>query len=172
KEQGERLNRLKVRHLPTQEAGGMIWVWPGEGQPPAFPRYAFNDAHEVIVMMGQFNCNWFQVMETLWDPTHVQILHGQGETFRDHFEGMDDIGLTKKTDVLYTAGFESRDEPFGFCYRFNEGVRCAAGISAWIPTAMPSWVFITPFAENPYGDRVALAHVPVDDENMIIIQVT
>src|SRR3546814_17936501 len=58
---------------------------------------------------------------TLWDPTHVQILHGQGETFRDHFDGMEEVGLSKKTDVLYTAGFESRAQPFGFSYLFTEG---------------------------------------------------
>src|SRR5690606_23196953 len=32
REQGDRLNHLKVRSLPTRESGGMVWVWPGEGE--------------------------------------------------------------------------------------------------------------------------------------------
>jgi phenylpropionate dioxygenase-like ring-hydroxylating dioxygenase large terminal subunit len=172
KEKGARLDRLKVRSLQVREAAGMVWVWPGEGTPSVFPQYAFNNAVDVKVMIGHFRCNWFQVMETLWDPAHVQILHGQGETFHDQFEGLQDIGLSKPTDVLYTAGFEARDEPFGFSYRFTEGVGCGAGIVAWIPTVMPCWVFITPFAMNPFGDRAVLGHVPVDDENMLFFQIT
>ncbi len=169
-QRSSRLDALKVRSLAVHEAASLIWVWAGEGVAPPFPNYAFTEAADVGVMIGSFRCNWFQMMETLWDPTHVQILHGQGETFRDHFDGMEEVGLSKQTDVLYTAGFEARDEPFGFSYRFTEGVACGAGIVAWVPTAMPCWIYITPFAENPYGDRVVLGHVPVDDENALFIQ--
>src|SRR3546814_125220 len=84
-----RLDALKVRKLAVHEAVSMIWVWAGEGEAPAFPNYAFTDAADVGVMLGSFSCNWFQMMETLWDPTHVQILHGQGETFRAPFAGLE-----------------------------------------------------------------------------------
>src|SRR5271156_4040958 len=37
-----RPERIKVHHYPTQEAGGMVWVYVGGGEPPAFPNLAFN----------------------------------------------------------------------------------------------------------------------------------
>src|SRR5271168_5399259 len=42
-EAGERLNRIKVRHFPIREAGGMIWVYVGGKQAPPFPNFPFND---------------------------------------------------------------------------------------------------------------------------------
>lgn len=172
KVQGNRLKGLKLRHLPVREAGGMVWVWAGTGTPPPFPSYAFNDATEVSVMVGYLRCNWFQVLETLWDPAHVHILHFQGETFEDQFGGINDVGFNQYQGGLYAAGFEGRDEPFGFSYRFTEGVCSGGGMPIWTPTVMPSWVYITSFAENPTGDRAVLGHVPIDDENMMLVQIS
>lgn len=170
KEAGERLSRLRVRHLPSREAGGMLWVWAGKDEPAEFPNYAFNHAADSAVMFGLMKCNWFQALETLWDPAHVAILHAQGRTFRDQFEGVESA-LAQKMDVFYAADCESRDEPFGFSYRFTEGVGSGGGLPLWTPTAMPSWVYITAAAENPYGDRVVIGHVPVDDETMLLVQI-
>jgi phenylpropionate dioxygenase-like ring-hydroxylating dioxygenase large terminal subunit len=172
KDQGKRLAGLKIRYLPLREAGGMIWVWAGKGTPQPFPNYAFNDATEISVMVGYIRCNWFQVMETLWDPSHVHILHFQGETFEDQFGGIDDVGFNQYDGGLFAAGFEGRDEPFGFSYRFTEGVCSGGGMPIWTPTVMPSWVYITSFAENPTGDRAVLGHVPIDDENMMLVQIS
>jgi phthalate 4,5-dioxygenase oxygenase subunit len=172
KEQGARLAKLKVRHLPVHEAAGLVWVWAGQGLAPAFPQYAFTAAHEAYPIMGYYNCNWLQLIETLWDPTHVQILHAEGDSFRSQWEGLGDVGLAHKPAQLYTAGMQSRDDACGFSYRFLEGVGAGGGLRVWIPTVMPSWVYITSFAENPFGDRVVLGHIPIDDEHTILIQVS
>ncbi len=169
---GARIAALKVRHLPVREEGGMIWVWPGSGNSPAFPDYSFTKAADVSVMMGHIRCNWFQVMETLWDPAHVHILHFQDETFDNQFGGIDDVGFTAYGGELHAAGMEGRNEPFGFSYRFTEGVCSGGGMPIWTPTVMPCWVYISTFSENPTRDLAVLGHVPIDDENMMLIQVT
>lgn len=170
KEGGERLARLKVRSLAVREAAGMVWVWAGAGEPPAFPNYAFNSAVSAHPMMGIYRCNWFQLMETLWDAAHVYILHAQGRTFAQQFSGLTDVGMSQPIEEVFAAGFESRDTPLGFHFRFTEGFR--GKTPHWSATVMPSWVFVTAFADNPNGDRVALGHVPIDDENMMLVQIT
>lgn len=173
KEAGSRLSRLKTRHLPVHEAGGLIWVWAGTGAAPVFPNYPFTEAKSAMPMLGYMRCNWFQVMETLWDPSHVGILHGQGNdaAFADLVKDLD-VGQGNKSAPLYTAGAELRDEPFGFSYRFTEGQCSGSGIPAWVPTVLPGWVHITTFNENPWGDRAVIGHVPIDDENMFLVQIT
>jgi phthalate 4,5-dioxygenase len=171
KERGARVERLKVRRLEVNEAAGLVWVWAGKGLAPAFPNYAFTQAKGVNAMIGRYRCNWFQMLETLWDPSHVQILHASDPEFTDQFLAFGDVGLSNKVSTLYAAGPETQDTPVGFNFRFTEGVCSGGGIPAWIATAMPSWVLITSFAENPSGDRVALGHVPIDDENMLLVQI-
>lgn len=172
--EGARLGGLKVRHLSVRETGGLIWVWAGKGQAPEFPDYAFaRDDAVPTAMLGYMRCNWFQVMETLWDPSHVAILHAQGRTHAQNFEGLgDDVPLAKGFTSFYAAGVETRDEPFGFSYRFTEGVCSGASMPIWVPTVLPGWVYITTFAQNPYGDRAVIGHVPIDDENMMLVQIT
>ena len=34
-------DKVKVNHYPVREAGGLIWVWLGLGEPSPFPAFAF-----------------------------------------------------------------------------------------------------------------------------------
>ncbi len=58
--------RVKARHYPAREAGGMLWVYLGaQATPPAFPDFEFNnlpDTH-VCARRGLVHYNWLQGLE-------------------------------------------------------------------------------------------------------------
>ncbi|HLH75503.1 MAG TPA: Rieske 2Fe-2S domain-containing protein [Candidatus Binataceae bacterium] len=70
--------KVRVRHYPVREAGGAIWVYLGRReQPPNFPRFEFNllPPSHIDVYRGILHSNWFQVMETTIDSSHLGVLH-------------------------------------------------------------------------------------------------
>ncbi|HLH75504.1 MAG TPA: Rieske 2Fe-2S domain-containing protein [Candidatus Binataceae bacterium] len=70
--------KVRVRHYPVHEAGGMVWVYLGQDeQPPRFPQFEFNQlppshsqAHRAVV-----HASWLQGMETTIDSSHLGVLH-------------------------------------------------------------------------------------------------
>jgi phthalate 4,5-dioxygenase oxygenase subunit len=69
--------QVRLRHFPTREAGGMLWVYLGEGVLPRFPDLVFNTLPEEQVWsrVAIVPCNWLQGLEGTLDPSHVAILH-------------------------------------------------------------------------------------------------
>ncbi|ENV33209.1 Rieske 2Fe-2S domain-containing protein [Acinetobacter gerneri] len=70
-------NKVKGQGFPVKEAGGMVWVYLGEGEPPKFSDYAFNlmDADHVRPRASYNEANWLQNVETLLDSAHINLLH-------------------------------------------------------------------------------------------------
>ncbi len=71
----------KVRHTayPCQEAGGVIFAFMGEGEPPLLPNYEFLTApeeHRWCTKLAN-NCNYLQGNEGNIDPQHLSFLHRQ-----------------------------------------------------------------------------------------------
>jgi phthalate 4,5-dioxygenase len=162
---GSRLERLKVRHFPIREEGGMIWVFVGNKEAPPFPNFAFNNAVEIQPLICTIDCNWIQVMETLWDPAHVMILHGQDTTFNKTWESVEGATQSFAKMGMAMSDGKLRDEPWGFQYMF------AAQGGGWVPTVMPCWVFISNPDQTAASDRVVFAHTPVDDEHMLMWEI-
>lgn len=81
--------RSGVPAYPIEEMGGLLWAYLGPGDPPALPRYdlftwaegptRFRDIGYAVIP-----CNWLQIMENSFDPTHVEWLHGR--LFNYHLE--------------------------------------------------------------------------------------
>ena len=135
-------------HYPIREAGGMVWVWIGEGEPAPFPEFPFADCEpevQVKPVAAYFNCNYMQLMETLWDPAHVGILHGTGETMKKAWgdanpELAANASKGSIASTLSASGCQVTDERWGFRYQFGgEGGMAGRGT---VPTVMPSWIFI------------------------------
>jgi len=174
-----RPERIKVHHYPIQEAGGMVWVYVGGGEPPAFPNLAFNQVPagtHVLPVVAKFRCNWVQLMETLWDPAHVQILHGTGQSMVKAWEGTDAIMGAESRDVdtppLAMGECETQMTPFGFMYKFGRGPDGPmGGTPSWVPTVMPCWIFIAALGGTPDSDRIVFGHVPVDDDHTLLWQI-
>ncbi|MBB5986610.1 Rieske 2Fe-2S domain-containing protein [Sphingobium lignivorans] len=113
----ELASRVKVKHYPTWEAGGLVWVHLNtNGAPPKRPDFAFThlpDAH-VDVRVGKFNCNWLQAMEAVLDPAHLGQLH------RSSFAENPIGGRKNPNHALETwkeqpaLTFEALSTPYGF----------------------------------------------------------
>ena len=68
---------VKLNAYPTWEAGGLIWVFLGQGEVPAFPDLPFcavSDDH-VWMTRSVIPCNWVQGLEAALDSSHVGHLH-------------------------------------------------------------------------------------------------
>lgn len=72
-------NPVGIQAYPVEELGGLIFAYLGPEPAPLLPRYnvlVWNDA--VWEANGSvIPCNWLQVMENMFDPIHVQWLHGR-----------------------------------------------------------------------------------------------
>lgn len=71
---------VKVKAYPVREAGGVCWVYLGEGEPPVFPDYEFFKAppEHRRARVGYCESNWTQNLETLLDSSHIGLLHASG----------------------------------------------------------------------------------------------
>jgi phthalate 4,5-dioxygenase len=174
-----RPERIKTRAYQTREAGGMVWVHIGEGEASPFPNLPFNECEpgtHVMGVMAKFRCNWVQLMETLWDPAHVQILHGTGETMKKAWDGAPAHAAEMGTEVLRPLAMgdcETRDTDWGFEYRFGRQGAAPGDVSLnWVPTVMPCWIYIGVQTGLPDPDGLVFGHVPIDDENTILWQIT
>ena len=69
--------KVKVRHYPTREAGGLIWAYVGDGEPTQFPDLPFTHLpmDQVTILEIPVNCNWLQGVEGQIDSSHVSNLH-------------------------------------------------------------------------------------------------
>jgi hypothetical protein len=148
----------------------MVWVWIGEGAPPPFPEFSFNRCEsgtQIIPVRAEFDCNWVQLMETLWDPAHVGILHGTGESLSNAWADADTMIAGLAASMLGLADCRTSDEPYGFRFTF--------GSHAMMPTqtmVMPSWMFIGALGHDENSDRIAFGHVPVDDQHTLLWQLS
>ena len=69
--------RIKMRRYPTVEAGGLVWVFLGDGETPALPDFPFTRVprDHVWVSATKVDCNWLQGVEGTLDSAHVGTLH-------------------------------------------------------------------------------------------------
>ena len=78
-EPGGGANRDSIRHLayPCCEAGGVIFAYMGQGEPPLLPNYEFLTVPEEnrIVTKIFYRCNYLQGNEGNIDPVHLSFLH-------------------------------------------------------------------------------------------------
>jgi phthalate 4,5-dioxygenase len=167
-----RPERIPVASYPTRVAGGMVWMWPGAGEAPPFPNFPFNSlpvGTQVRAVVGHMRCNWLQPLETLWDPAHVAVLHGQGDSFSEKWAAADSRMAGDMSPA--PRSIDCYDTPYGFRFRFDQpGV--IQSIDNWFATAMPTWAF-APGRLMPEddSDRIVYCHVPIDDANTLLWQI-
>lgn len=70
---------VKLRSHSARDAGGVLWVYLGEGEPPVFPHWEFFDlpATHRRARVGYTESNWTRNLETLLDSAHIGILHAE-----------------------------------------------------------------------------------------------
>ncbi|WP_328916379.1 MULTISPECIES: Rieske 2Fe-2S domain-containing protein [unclassified Streptomyces] len=159
---GSRLfERVRNTSYPVREAGGLVFAFMGEGEPPEFPGYGFMAADEdhLAVMKVRLSCNYLQANEGNLDPQHLSFLHGRLDTF--------DIHRADPTPSIYV-------EPCAY------GTRIIATREVNDALLVRVSNFITPNASSfptpacePGGYQLHW-HVPVDDSTHVkfVVQFT
>ncbi len=71
---------IKVKSYRVHEAGGVCWVYLGDGEPPVFPDYEYFSAPAEYrrPRVGYCQSSWAQNLETLLDSSHIGLLHASG----------------------------------------------------------------------------------------------
>lgn len=70
---------VKLKAYPARDAGGVLWVYLGEGAPPLLPDWEFMSLPPTHrrARVGYTDSNWTQNLETLLDSAHIGILHAE-----------------------------------------------------------------------------------------------
>ena len=146
----------KVRTYPTREAGSVVWVFLGDGEPPKFPDFEFGElpAENMLVLKSPMPFNWLQGVEGTLDSSHVGILHAD---FLQYFGGH---------AVMAAQNLAPRYEVDPRDYGFRAAaVRPLADGSEYVRTTE----FVMPFYTSPVAsvseERAFQVSVPVDDHN-------
>ncbi len=146
---------IKVNHYPAREAGGLVWVYIGEGPPPPFPEFEFTrlPAENIVVASSLIDCNWVQGLEATVDPVHVGILH---TSFLPGSRGY--LSLS----AVSTPYYELQKKPFGFQVA---ALRPLGDGTAYVrvTTYVAPFFGFTPPNDPTLADRTILIAVPVDD---------
>jgi 5,5'-dehydrodivanillate O-demethylase len=71
---------IRIKTYPTREFLGLVYVYIGGGEEPAFPPYPAFTAQGIVETTPQFfPCNYFQSWENDWDLFHAAWTHKTGE---------------------------------------------------------------------------------------------
>jgi nitrite reductase/ring-hydroxylating ferredoxin subunit len=166
----------KVRTLAYRcvEKNGIVWVYMGqESTPPPVPSFDFGERSEGQFYFSKqlYECNWLQVMEGDFDPSHSSFLHaavdslippkaapGAVRTFaqREQEVRMDDrapLIMTVNTDYGLLVGARREAGPDWY-WRLNL-------------FAMPFYAFVPISFDAPIHCN---AWIPVDDHTTIVLR--
>jgi nitrite reductase/ring-hydroxylating ferredoxin subunit len=69
--------KIRTPSYPVVDAGGLVWVYLGDGEAPPFPHLPFTVLPEnhIWVTATKVACNWLQGVEATLDTAHIGTLH-------------------------------------------------------------------------------------------------
>jgi phthalate 4,5-dioxygenase oxygenase subunit len=151
--------RMRVPHYPTVEAGGLIWVFLGKGEPPAFPDLPFFGKRDDQLWMTRtlVPTNWLQGLEAALDSSHVGFLHRSWTASDDQAER---LAIVPDYDV----------EPTSYGMR-AAAIRRSADGSALLRVSQyfAPFITLTPGSLTSEGrEGSVFMAVPVDDLNHLL----
>ena len=158
--------KVKARHFPTHEAGGLIWAFVGEGAPTQFPLFEFIGlpADHVTILKIPVDCNWVQGAEGLLDSSHVGHLHGSTlDTVYLRNDG--GAALTKKLFMADRAPhYDVERTDYGLQAAAVRNVGNGERFVRVSEFAMPAWTFIP---QPDDEDCLMMYQLPVDDAHTL-----
>jgi phthalate 4,5-dioxygenase oxygenase subunit len=147
--------KVRVRHYPVQELGGIIWVYLGKrAQPPRFHNFEFTHLPPEQLYPRRFvvDCNWLQGLEGVLDSSHVGILHSAHLGRMQHTANL----AGKNTAPI----FEVVAKPYGL----REGALRELGDGTTYTSirevVLPWYSFIP---NNPPMPKLMICAIPLDD---------
>lgn len=157
--------RVPLKSYPSKDAGGVLWVYFGEGEPPAFPDLIFTrlPAEHVYPRMAVCEFNWLTGLEAILDPSHVTLLHRDwvGAVPNQDAKPSPDI-IKMSSNAAPTIEFEETD--YGFRYAANRILPDGATYVRVSEFVAPSGVFI---ATTEPDRKFMIASIPIDNYRSI-----
>jgi phenylpropionate dioxygenase-like ring-hydroxylating dioxygenase large terminal subunit len=150
--------KVPLKAYPVHEAGGIIWVWLGEGnKPPQFPLFDLNKvpASHVTSRIGITNCNWVQALEGGIDSAHVGVLHQHWIKKSNPLPGVRD-NLAPR--------YEIEPRPYGFSAAAIRKLPDGTQLVRITEYVQPFYSFI-PRNVGDHEGAFLLIFVPIDDEH-------
>lgn len=146
---------MKLKHYPAREAGGLLWVYLGQGEPPPLPELEFMGlpAEHLNVRLQQMACNWFQGVEATIDSSHVGILH------KNWVGSLGELNLTADNTA---PRYDVEIQPYGLRAAALRGLNGGQTYVRVTELVFPFVSYIPP-ATMHTGDRLAIVTVPIDD---------
>jgi len=157
--------RVPVNSYPVVEEGGAIWVFLGDGVPPALPDLPWfgleGEDDALWLTRSVVPSNWLQGLEGALDAAHVNFLHSAWpRNYDEQDEQFQRMVAVPKYSVAET-GYGMR----AAAIRGNDDGNALVRISEFL---MP-YIAMTP-APLQYGERSGtfFMAVPVDDANHLL----
>jgi 5,5'-dehydrodivanillate O-demethylase len=95
-------SRIRINSYPTQEYLGLIFVYLGEGEPPAFRRYPeFEEEGVLRVNCSYHPYNYFNRIENYGDEVHLSFVHHVGPFTDAGLDGIPEV-WAEETDWGFT----------------------------------------------------------------------
>lgn len=148
------------RHKPVREAGSIVWVWLGEGEPGPFYNWNWLDIpdEQIEIRVGNAPCSWLNGLETALDTAHVGVLHTNAIQDDTYIHKTDTLALSAEDKAPH---FEFKVTGYG--YR-EAALRNLGGGRKYLRLRE----FVMPFFSYiPVGprenDQLLTIYVPIDD---------
>src|SRR5258705_1266352 len=112
--------RVHSKSYPCTEAGGLLWIYMGAGEPPPLPRFSWMDLPpgHFAVRKAVYNVNFVQSLEGSLDSAHSDFLHS-AETSASGDYDQDQVhadGRRSRPSTDTSPDIDVRDTEFGFVY--------------------------------------------------------
>ena len=146
--------RVPLKSYPVKEAGDLIWVWLGDGEPKKFPNFIFTElsGSHVRASFQLLKFNWIQSVEGLVDTAHISWLH------KDWLGAVSDGSTSLSSATTDSAPrLEIEDQPGGFHYA---SIRRVSDTEKYIRITS----FVSPwYCFIPFGPGQLNISVPIDN---------
>ena len=148
--------RVPLKHYPTREAGGLLWVYLGKRvTPPKFYDFEFHKPPaDAIVRCAIVHGNWLQGFEGQLDSAHIGMLHASSTARVNN--------RTNTYSRMNTAPrFDLVEMPYGFREAALRDLPDGSVYARIREVVFPYYSLIPGDHGQP---RLVVAVVPIDDE--------
>jgi 5,5'-dehydrodivanillate O-demethylase len=166
-EQESLAEQVKIRSYPVQEYLGLIFVYIGEGEPPAMPRYPECEGPGILdaLSKGIWPCNYFSQLDNAGDPIHIPYTHREARR-RVGIETPVRRMIPEETEygIKYTTTTANGDKIVRHFFMPN--------IIQLITNLRHDGIFLD---DSPSGGAIMprlVWQVPIDDQNFVAFVVT
>jgi phenylpropionate dioxygenase-like ring-hydroxylating dioxygenase large terminal subunit len=161
-------SKVKAVAYPTQERGGVVWIYMGPlTPPPPLPDLEANMVEGASSYAIEHDHNWLQVLEGTIDTVHAVFLHAGSINAEDQ---PPDTFAQWELRQRSTA-FEGIDTPVGACYAARRDA--TPGNNYWrIAQFMMPFYGMSPASGGLLGagPSALTACVPMDDEHTLYVK--